>query len=88
MTTDNNKMTRAEALDIDRCAYDNCYDDVYGVVQVPFDIALFEGDSHEIDYENGKKHRFYVNTPLCKVHFHQVPAMAYPWEKEDHENLE
>lgn len=82
--------TRTEALDVDRCAYDNCYDDVYGVAQVPFDIELFEGDAKSIiDYDKKRrKHRFFVNTPLCKVHYHQVPAMAYIWENKNHENLE
>ena len=72
--------TRAKALDVDQCAYDNCYDHVYAVVQVPFDTEMFEGDSQWL---GEKKYRFYVNTPLCKVHYRQVPAMGYIWEDRD-----
>ena len=77
--------TRTEALDVDRCAYDNCYDDVYGVVQGMYFTEIYEVDTGTL---GTKKHIFFVNTPLCKVHYHQVPAMAYIWENKDHENLE
>jgi hypothetical protein len=72
--------TKTEALDIDQCVYDNCYDRVYGVVQIPFDTEMFEGDS---TWLCEKKHRLYVNTPLCKAHFKQVPATAYIWKDKD-----
>lgn len=72
--------TRTKALDVDACAYDNCYDRVYGVVQSSFQTKMFEGDTDTI---GEKEHILFVNVPLCKVHFRQVPANEYVWEDKD-----
>ena len=66
------KSTKEAALlDIQGCARDNCYQEVYGVIKIPFDMADFKG-------VNG---RYYVNTPLCKEHYNHVPADLYLWCK-------
>ena len=80
-------VKRKEVLDVSACAFDNCYGEIYGVVQVPFDIHPYEEvrkkeeDSRPNDYN--WKERYYVNTPLCKEHYGRVPAMAYIWCVED-----
>ena len=66
------KTTKESALlDIQGCAYDNCYQEVVGVVKVPFDILDLAGFNS----------RYYVNTPLCKKHYERVPADLYLWCK-------
>lgn len=80
-------LGRRNALDVYQCAFDNCYDFVYAVAEVPFQIEPFDEVKKEEKLSKPDNYdwneRYYVNTPLCKKHYERIPAMAYPWEIED-----
>lgn len=67
---------RLKALDVDKCAYENCYQEVYGVIQVPFELQTFNDDMVG---------SYYVNTPLCKTHHRLTPATEYTWTVDEKE---
>ena len=71
------KQYEKALLDIQGCAFDNCYQEIYGVVRGVFGI-----DPNEWN-EINKRCIFYINTPLCKKHYNFVPADYYVWSKDD-----
>jgi len=82
---------RKNALDTHICSYNNCYNEIYGVVMVPFCSSGNGDDDDDDDDDDGGGgndiHQYYVNTPLCKNHYQKFAAVhEHVWCKDDQDD--
>lgn len=83
-------LDRRNALDVYQCVFDDCYDFVYAVVEVPFHMKPYEEVMKAERLSKPDNYNwnetYFVNTPLCKKHWDRIPAMGYPWEIKDEDS--